>query len=226
MKKKISIVIPIYNAEKYIDKLLNSILRQTYKDYEVIFVNDGSKDASLDLLKKYAEKYDFIKVVNQKNKGRSEARNNGVKKTTGQYITFVDQDDYISPDFLNQMIENINDNDILLSGFNRVLDDKIIKENIPESTSWSYFKYCATWGKLYKSDFFKEHDLKFYEFNGEDVYLFLNALALTNNRTIINYAGYNNYVNINSITHVINSFPIGITNCGTITAVTVIKIRL
>lgn len=156
MKKIISIIIPIYNGKEYIKRLFNSILNQTYKDYEVIFINDGSTDNSLQLLIELSKKYSFVKIINQKNKGRSESRNVGVKKSIGEYITFVDQDDYISEEFLKQMIDNIDDNDILLTGFNRVCDNRIIKSNVPLVCEWSYYKYCSTWGKLYRSSFLKK----------------------------------------------------------------------
>lgn len=204
MKNKISIIIPIYNGTKFINRIFDSILSQTYSNYEVIFINDGSTDESLNILNELKDKYSFIKVIDQKNKGRSESRNVGVENSIGEYLTFLDQDDYISNDFLEKLINNIKDNDILLSGFNRVDDKKIIKANIPSTCEWSYYKYCATWGKLYRSDFFKNNKLKFYEISGEDIYIFLNAISLTNKKSIINYAGYNNYVNDNSITHVVN----------------------
>lgn len=205
MNKKISIIIPIYNGFNYIDKLFESVLNQTYNNYEVIFINDGSSDNSLELLKKYKNKYKFVKVINQKNKGRSESRNIGVENATGDYLTFVDQDDFLSNDFLEKLIKNIKNNDIVLSGYNRVSDNKIIKKNIPQECEWTYYKYCATWGKMYKTSFFKKNNLKFYEFNGEDIFIFLNAISLTEKKIIVSYAGYNNYVNNNSITHIINN---------------------
>lgn len=205
MNKKVSIIIPVYNGKNYILKLFDSIINQTYKNFEVVFVNDGSTDESLTILQELQKENEFVKVINQKNKGRSESRNVGVKNATGYYITFADQDDYYSNDYLEIMIKNIDKNDILLSGFNRVSDDKIIKKNIPKMVDWSYYKYCATWGKLYKKSFFEKNKLMFYDFNGEDIFLFFNAISLTKNKKIVSYSGYNNYINLNSITHTINS---------------------
>ena len=86
---KISIVIPVYNAEKYLAKCLDSILNQTFKEFECICVNDGSKDNSLTVLQEYSNKDNRIKIINQKNSGSSVSRNNGIKQALGQYISFI-----------------------------------------------------------------------------------------------------------------------------------------
>ena len=100
---KFSIIIPIYNVEKYIKKCLDSIFNQSYKDFEVIVVNDGTKDNSMQIVKDY----DVI-IINQENQGLSEARNNGVKKAKGEYLLFIDSDDYIEKDTLKE-IEKVLD---------------------------------------------------------------------------------------------------------------------
>lgn len=99
---KFSIIIPVYNVEKYIKKCLDSVFSQTFKDYEVIVVNDGTKDNSMDIVKDYN-----VKVVNQKNMGLSEARNTGVKNSTGEYIIFLDSDDYIEKDLLKEVNKSL-----------------------------------------------------------------------------------------------------------------------
>lgn len=95
---KFSIIVPIYNVEAYLEKCLASIKNQTYKDYEVILVNDGTKDNSMEIAKKYP-----FKIINQKNQGLSMARNTGVKEATGEYIIFLDSDDYIEKDLLKEL---------------------------------------------------------------------------------------------------------------------------
>ena len=92
---KISIIVPVYNTEKYLSKCLNSLIKQTYKDIEIIVVNDGSKDKSLEIAKKFAKQDNRIKVFNKENGGLSSARNFGIEKASGEYIGFVDSDDYI-----------------------------------------------------------------------------------------------------------------------------------
>lgn len=101
---KVSIIVPVYNTQKYIEKCLNSLLNQTFKDVEIILVNDGSKDNSETIIKKYIENFaDKIKYISKENEGLSKARNDGAKLATGEYIMFVDSDDYIA----NDLIENL-----------------------------------------------------------------------------------------------------------------------
>lgn len=102
---KFSIIVPVYNVEKYLKKCLDSIKQQTFKDYEVIIVNDGTKDNSMDITKEY----DF-KIVKQKNQGLSVARNTGVKHATGEYIIFLDSDDYIEKDLLKEINKSLKNN--------------------------------------------------------------------------------------------------------------------
>lgn len=92
---KYSIILPIYNVEKYLSACIESILSQTYKDYEIILVDDGSKDSSGKICNEYADKYDFVKVIHKTNGGLSDARNVGLKQATGEYVFFIDSDDYL-----------------------------------------------------------------------------------------------------------------------------------
>ena len=97
---KISVIIPIYNVEKYLSQCLESLLNQTYTDWEAICVNDGSSDGCEEIVKQYAERDPRIKIITQDNQGLSMARNNGLKKATGDYIYFLDSDDSIHPQCL------------------------------------------------------------------------------------------------------------------------------
>ena len=108
-QNKISIIIPTFNAEKTIVKAIDSVLNQTYQNFELIIVNDGSSDKSYEIIEQYAHQDDRIILVNQRNQGVSKARNNGLNIATGSYITFVDSDDYICPDFCSKMIEKIKE---------------------------------------------------------------------------------------------------------------------
>lgn len=107
--KKISIIVPIYNAEKYLKECLDSILSQTYKNIEVILIDDGSTDNSYNICQKYVEKYSIFILMKVKNGGVSRARNYGIKKSTGDYLTFVDSDDIIDSNFIEKMVSKIND---------------------------------------------------------------------------------------------------------------------
>lgn len=102
---KISIIVPVYNTENEIEKCMNSILGQVYSDFEVILVDDGSTDKSYDVCKEYENKYYFVRVLHQDNAGPSVARNNGVSLANGEYVTFIDSDDFVSPDYLSCLIE-------------------------------------------------------------------------------------------------------------------------
>ena len=108
MKKiRLSIIVPIYNAEKYLEQCLKSILTQSFKDFELILVNDGSTDNSLKIIKNFQKNYDNIKLINQKNQGVIQARINGYKATTGEYIGWVDADDFIDCNMYSKMFEYI-----------------------------------------------------------------------------------------------------------------------
>lgn len=102
---KFSVIIPVYNVEKYIKKCLDSVVNQTFKDYEIIVVNDGTKDHSMDIVKNYN-----VKIINQKNQGQSAARNAGVKKAKGDYIIFLDSDDYWKKDLLKEINKSLKNN--------------------------------------------------------------------------------------------------------------------
>ena len=108
-----SIVVPVYNAEKFLKKCMDSIVEQETKyHFEVIAVNDGSKDKSIDILNDYEDKYDFVKVINQENGGAAKARNNGINHARGRYISFIDSDDFIDKSFVEIMLERAFKNDL------------------------------------------------------------------------------------------------------------------
>ena len=125
MKTKVSVIVPIYNAEMYIDKCIQSIINQTLRDIEIILVDDGSTDRSFEISNKYAKKDERIKIIKQKNKGVGAARNYGVSIATGKFITFIDSDDFVEIDMLEILYNAaINNNcDIIFSGI------KIINNN-------------------------------------------------------------------------------------------------
>lgn len=110
---KYSFIVPVYNTEKYLKKCLDSLVNQTYKDFEIIVVNDGSTDKSSNIISKYQKKYKNIIVIDKENEGLSMARNRGVQKSNGKYIIFVDSDDYVSNKLLEEVDKKIDDSDIL-----------------------------------------------------------------------------------------------------------------
>ena len=117
IKPKVSIIVPVYNVEKFLQKCLDSIVEQTLKEIEIICINDGSPDNSLEILNEYASKDDRIIVISQENQGLSAARNAGLKIATGEYIGFVDSDDYIELNYYEKLYNTAckNDSDIALT---------------------------------------------------------------------------------------------------------------
>ena len=120
---KYSFIVPCYNGEKYIVKCLDSILKQTSNNYEVIVINDGSTDNSINIINKYKNDRKIV-IINQNNMGLSLTRNNGINKAKGEYLIFVDCDDYIQNDFLKTIDKNLNDEDMLKIGYTLVYDNK------------------------------------------------------------------------------------------------------
>lgn len=125
---KFSIIIPCYNASKYIEKCIKSIIDQNFKDWEMIAVNDGSADCTLDILKSYEEKDSRIRIVDQKNKGVSAARNKAIEIAEGEYLLFVDSDDWYKDNHsLNHIAESLicNNNDIVVFRYQRIIGNNV-----------------------------------------------------------------------------------------------------
>jgi glycosyltransferase involved in cell wall biosynthesis len=171
---KISIIIPIYNVEKYLQKCLESILNQEYKNIEVLLVNDGSTDSSGEIISKYADVDSRIKVINQDNGGLSVARNSGIKEATGYYIWFVDGDDWIAEGAINYLVEKIQEDEYDLISFSYVeyqeeqnVFSKSKNVQLIEAKSGIDFIaqsnhfFTGAWCYLYKSVFILSNELVF-----------------------------------------------------------------
>lgn len=132
----VSVIIPVYNVEKYLDKCIESLITQKFKDeYEIILIDDGSTDNSGEICDTYGALYKKVKVYHTKNKGVSEARNLGIKKAEGKYITFVDPDDYVGENYINTLYTSIVENEdvqISVLKFKRVKEDYVLKEGKKE----------------------------------------------------------------------------------------------
>lgn len=166
---KISVIIPVYNTEEYISQCLESLVNQTFKDIEIICVNDGSQDKSLEVLQDYAEKDDRIIVINQENSGVSVARNNGLKLAKGEFITFVDSDDWVDVDFIERLYDAITLKkcDIAVttairkrkhsSKYRLYYRAEAIYSTLAEKIEVCQIpKCCYVWGKLYKANIIKD----------------------------------------------------------------------
>ena len=130
MKDKISIIIPVYNSEQFIDKCLNSIINQTYQNLEIICINDGSTDNSLTVLNKYQKKDKRIKIIDKKNAGVSAARNDGIKLSTGEYVTFVDIDDWLELDAIEALYNTIKKENVDVVRGNYCITKNLNNESI------------------------------------------------------------------------------------------------
>lgn len=202
---KISIIIPAYNVEDYIEKCLLSVFNQNYKDYEVIVINDGSTDNTLNIIKKFKN----IKLINQKNKGLSMARNTGVKNSLGEYIFFLDSDDYISPHFLEDISKKINDEDIIRFQINVLDDEKITpypeEEFINLNGTKAFSKIVKyhfvenAWAYLFKRDYYLKGRYEFQNGYHEDYGLIPLVIIKANKVSSYNIVGYNYYQRNNSI---------------------------
>lgn len=127
--KLVSVVMPIYNAEKYLKDNLPLLINQTYKNFELILVNDGSKDKSLAICQDFAKKDSRIKVISQENKGVSSARNLGIENSKGEYICFVDADDFTMPNYLSTLVSTIENNDLGIVNFIEIKEKNLNKVN-------------------------------------------------------------------------------------------------
>lgn len=160
-KPLVSCIVPVYNVEKYLDRCISSLLAQTYSDYEIVIINDGSTDQSAELLKKYSNQ-NKIRIFSQKNQGLSAARNQGIKLAKGDYVTFIDSDDWVDKEYLNIMVEQMlkYDADIVSVDYLVCNHEKNV-EHKNEKVKIFYDEKCAdalfaieidnyAWGKLIK----------------------------------------------------------------------------
>ena len=130
-EKKISVIVPIFNGEKYLRRCIESILKQTYKNIELILINDGSEDKSLAICEEYKKNDKRIIIINKENEGVSIARNIGIEKATGELISFVDADDYLEITFLQELFDMMKkyNTEYITCGYNRVYDNHIEQVN-------------------------------------------------------------------------------------------------
>ena len=169
--KKISIIIPIYNAEKYLEECLDSIKQQSYKNYEVIMINDGSTDRSESICRKFLED-DRFQIVNQKNKGVAISRNVGLTMAKGEYILFVDSDDWLDNNMLNELINNAGDDELLCVGYYNAYENHklqvtngkniVIKQDLKKSImNDNNIIGGYLWNKLFDLNIIKQNNIKF-----------------------------------------------------------------
>ena len=156
-KPLISVIVPIYNIERYVGICIESIIKQTYRNLEIILVDDGSQDRSSDLCDLYAKKDNRIKVIHKQNGGLVSARKAGIQIATGEYATYVDGDDWIEKGFYDWMVRELSDADMVIAGQSRTLFDKTVRitSNIPNGLYEgeeleNLYKEMISFGKFFK----------------------------------------------------------------------------
>ena len=186
MSDLVSVIITSYNAGRYIDRCIRSVLGQTYSDLEIIIINDGSTDNTESITKGFEDKYEHVRYIFQPNSGVSVARNRGIAEAIGKYIMFVDGDDYIDNSIVERLVNGIDDSDIICccckaftdqfecedhffgTSFNaRTQDEKeklflqLLNGNLGKPDGKGYTAIGVPWGKLYRRDFLKDNKILF-----------------------------------------------------------------
>lgn len=209
---KVSVIVPVYNVEKYLEKCLDTLAHQTLDEMEVLIINDGSLDNSQKIIDKYVKKYSNMKSFQKKNGGLSDARNYGLKYASGEYIAFLDSDDYVSLDMYEKMYWKAKekDYDLVVCDINYLYPDKTIRVNSGISRDTFDVKkiypyiHPAAWNKIFKRELFQNN---IYFKKGvwfEDVEFIYRMLPYIKSIGVIHEA-YNQYVQREgSITNTVN----------------------
>jgi len=217
---KVSVIVPVYNVEKYISKCIDSILNQTYTDWELILVDDGSPDRSGTICDRYAQNNRSIKVIHKKNGGVSSARNAGLKEFNSEYVMFVDADDYLTPNALENAVAVANEHpeiELFTFNYNIVCTDQVSRTDFPAGivSGWTFIEsmlnYKGTgsvWGKLFRRknlrDCFFNSMLKL----GEDTEFIIDYLIQSEGEVLVSNLSIYNYVLIpNSASHCKDNLP-------------------
>ena len=211
----ISVIVPVYNMEDKLERCLDSLVNQTYKNIEIIVINDGSKDNSINVINKYKKKYKNIVVIDRENKGISVTRNEGIKIAKGDYIAFVDSDDYVELDMYEKLYKKItkDKSDIVVCNYkmfndnleftNLDISNKCNITNLYDNPKMVYNMDYAPWNKLFKKNLWDDIEypvgIKY-----EDLEAVLKVFLKTNKVSYLNEYLYNYYININGETLVIN----------------------
>ena len=204
-KPAISVIIPVYNAQDGIKRCVDSLLNQSFKNFEIILLNDGSKDNSLNILKEYELKYSFVRVIDKQNEGVAVTRNKGILLAEGEYTMFMDNDDFVDSDYIETFYQAIHEKnlDLVIGGYKRVnQDNQIIFSQDIQQSEWSKYIIMAPWAKVYRTEFLKTNNLEFFDYGiGEDIIFNLAAYKTTDKIGLLDYKGYNWYYNNQSISN-------------------------
>jgi len=191
----ISVIIPVYNGEKYISECIESVLNQSYRDFEIIVINDGSTDNTADICKKFED----IRYFYQENRGVSKAREKGLQMAKGEYITFIDSDDRVKPDFLEVMLAAMSDCDIVCCNSIDEIEyqsdiyheNEILTNQERIYRDYFFFKRYTTciWGKLFKKRILEKIEFPQMEY-AEDTFVVHEYFEMCGKIRLLEYAGY------------------------------------
>ena len=208
---KFSVIVPVYNTQKYLKRCIESVLNQTYKNYEIILINDGSTDNSLEILKKY-ESNNKVKIITQKNHGLSYTRNVGISHATGDYVILLDSDDFLEKDLFKVLNLNIKNEDMIKFNYNYYFgngEKKTIQSvKFEDNSGQEALRKLISEKKVfemsciytYKKDYIKNFKFEEGKYH-EDLGLIPLMIYETKKISSIDYIGYNyDQTNINSIT--------------------------
>lgn len=205
---KVSVIIPVYNAEAFLIDCVQSLTNQTLQECEFIFVNDGSIDKSQEIIENYQKQDKRIRIINQENAGRSDARNTGIKEAKGKYIGFIDSDDFVLDDMFARLYKKVNEQntDIIISNYFLGRDNKYVLKKEVFPVNIIYKKgfiqkniipnlleredLFSVWNKLYKRDLILNNNINFPCEYEEDQFFNLLAFNTVSNVLFIDYAGY------------------------------------
>lgn len=209
--KKVSIIVPIYNAQQHISNCLTSIINQDYKNLEIILVDDGSTDNSFRICEGYAEKDSRIRLIYQENMGPGSARNHGIDCATSEFITFVDSDDFLEKNYVSSLVNQQQkfDSDISIS-FYKIFDDEsyhLVMDPVPGDTKYDGIyepnelldifsrtipmEDSVPWNKLYKISLFKHIRYPEHQVTGEDTFTTWRLMLFANRVSFQNIITYN-----------------------------------
>lgn len=202
-KFRVTVIIPVYNGEKTIQRTLDSLIRQTYTDWEALVIDDGSTDETWKVVNRYVNQYPSkISGYSQSNIGQAMTRNKAIHMTESEFLMFVDADDYIDSDYIEKYVNAIEsgDYDCVIGGFRRVNSyGKVTKKFVPTST-WRMYSHMVPWARLFRRQFLIDNDIKFLDVSiGEDAYFNFMLISKTNKIKCIKNTGYVWYVNEESI---------------------------
>ncbi|MBR1829266.1 MAG: glycosyltransferase [Atopobiaceae bacterium] len=202
----VSVLIPVYNAERYLARCLDSVLQQTYENVQVVAVDDGSRDGSAALLDTYAELHPQVLVEHQANAGAAAARNRAIELAEGEYLCFLDNDDWLDLGLLEAFVDAALSTgaEVVCGGYRRPTQDgKVLFEAVPhEGDEWAPYLVEAAWAKLYRSDYVRSQGFRFLPTNiDEDLFFTLPSILLAERVAIVPTAGYNWFYNTESVSN-------------------------